>query len=753
MGRYPVTPVEFWMAYQARKIMKTIRIQLSLFATLSALSLGLNGLQAQSAVVTYQGLVTDNGTNFNGAGQFQFALVTSTNANQTATATANAPSGGYITGYTVTFGGSGYVSPPAVTVSGGGGTGATAAAAVGGGAVTNVSVTSTGNGNYTGAPTVTIAAPPADIVYTTYWSNDGTSQNGSEPAAAVSVAVSNGLFTVALGDTTLANMTALDTSLFTQTNLQLRIWFNDGVNGFAALNPAQNLTPAPYAIIAQNAGNLLGTVPAAQVSGVLGNAQLANNSVTVNAGTGLSGGGAVALGASTTLNNAGVLSVTGNADITASTAGGVVTLASSATNINTTNTIVKRDSAGNFSAGTITLAGTLNMANPEENTAVGSGALGSNTTGAANTASGWEALYYNTSGSNNTANGWEALYYNTTGSENTADGFYALYNNSSAYQNTAGGAYALYYNTTGSDNTANGWVALLSNTSGSNNTAGGAFALFDNSTGGYNTASGVSALYYNTSGSSNTANGYQALYSNTAGAGNTATGALALSASMTGNYNTADGYDALLQNTAGNNNIALGYGAGSNLYAGNNNIDIGNAGVVGDNNTIRIGSGQTSTFVAGISGVTLASGAPVYASSSGQLGTVNSSRRFKQDIQSMGQASDLLLALRPVTFRYKPELDPKGAPQFGLIAEEVNQVDPDLVLRDEKNQIYTVRYDAVNAMLLNEFLKEHRKVEAQDGEIQDLKKRLEKLERLINAKTEQRPCDPNLPRHQFDLVP
>jgi trimeric autotransporter adhesin len=698
------------------------------------LLLGINQLIAQDALITYQGLVMDNGTNFSGTGQFQFALLAGINFNLQATATANLSGQAgaqFVTSYTIISGGRGYVYAPTVTVLGGGGSGATAIANITGGVVTSITAVNAGSG-YSSAPTVTLSPPPANLTYTSVWSNDGTSSGGSEPTAAVSFPVSNGLFAVVLGDTTLPNMTPIPASLFTQQNLVLRIWFNDGVNGPAELNPVQSLTPTPYALSALNASNLLGTLPVAQLSGVVSNAQLANTSVTINAGTGLAGGGLVALGGSTTLTNAGVLSVIGNADITvsASTNYGEVTLASTATNVDTANTIVKRDGNGNFSAGTITLAGGLNMINAAGNTAVGSGALGSNTAGIDNTANGWEALSANTTGSNNTANGWEALYSNTTGIENTAEGYLALFSNTTGDQNTACGGYALYYNNAGADNTASGWVALLNNTSGSNNAAGGAFALFDNQGGGYNTANGFSALYYNVGGSSNTANGAYALYQNTTGVANTASGVSALSANNMGNYNTADGYGALFANSSGNNNIAVGYGAGSNLTVGNYNIDIGSVGSAGDGSTIRIGSGQTTTYIAGIAGETVSIGAPVYVSSAGQLGIMTSSERFKRDIQSMGEASASILSLRPVTFRYKPELDAKGTPQFGLIAEEVSKVNPELVVRDDKNQIYTVRYEAVNAMLLNEFLKQHRKVEEQQAELQALKEKVAQVESL-----------------------
>jgi trimeric autotransporter adhesin len=707
------------------------------------LLLGVGRIAAQNTLLTYQGEVMDNGSNFTGTGLFQFALISSTNFNLQATATAIL-SGGFVTSYTITSGGSGYVSAPTVTVSGGGGSGATAVASISAGVVTNIAAVNAGSG-YTSAPSVTISPPPPNLALTSLWSNDGTSREGSEPAAFVSVPVTNGLFTVVLGDTALVNMTAISASFFTEPNLQLRIWFNDGVNGAAELNPIQNLTPAPYAVGALMASNLSGMLPATQLSGVVSNVQLADNTITINAGTGLAGGGTVALGNSITLSNTGLVTITGSLDFAISTNGGTVMLGTTATNADTPDAIVKRDASGNFSAGTITLAGSLSMLNAGENTVVGSGALGKNTNGTDNTACGWDALYSNTSGSNNIASGWEALYANTSGTENTASGYFALFSNTTNGQNTATGAYALYYNNGGGGNTAGGWGALFNNTSGSNNTAHGDSALFDNTSGAYNSASGVSALYYNMTGSSNTAGGSHALYDNMSGSANTATGVGALSGNDTGNNNTADGCGAMSGLTAGNNNIAVGCGAGTNLSEGSYNIDIGSPGGTGDNNIIRIGSGQLSTFIAGITGQPV-TGAPVYVSPAGQLGIQSSSERFKQDIHSMGQASDSILALRPVAFHYKAELDARQTAQFGLIAEEVNKVNPDLVMRDDKNQIYGVRYDAVNAMLLNEFLKEHRKVQEQQEELEGLKekvvevealeKRLKALEQLLLPRSE-----------------
>jgi hypothetical protein len=220
-----------------------------------ALAASVNPLNAQKTVVTYNGRITSNGTNFNGNGRFKFALVTSTNNNHTATALAGV-SGGVVQVILPVLLGNGYVAPPTVTISGGGGSGAAATANLSGGTVTFYTIDNPGSG-YSTPPSVTVSAPPENLSMTTYWSNDGTSGAGSEPGTNVSVPVANGLFTVGLGDTTLANMSALDAPLFQRTNLQLRIWFNDGVNGFVALSPLQNLTAAPYANYAYAATTLI----------------------------------------------------------------------------------------------------------------------------------------------------------------------------------------------------------------------------------------------------------------------------------------------------------------------------------------------------------------------------------------------------------------------------------------------------------------------------------------------------------------
>ena len=329
----------------------------------------------------------------------------------------------------------------------------------------------------------------------------------------------------------------------------------------------------------------------------------------------------------------------------------------------------------------------------------------------------------------NTAEGQNALLSLTSGVYNTAVGFSSLKSNTIGNANTAIGVNALSSNTTGFNNTANGVNALYSNTTGYENTANGVAALLRNTTGVGNTATGASALVFNTSGNDNTAVGAYALVENSAN-GNTGVGSGAL-ASSRGDGNTAVGNDALFRNFSGSLNTALGQNAGQWLQGGDsNNIDIGAnvGGVSGESNTIRIGNTDiTDTFISGISGTTLASGAAVLVDSNGHLGTLTSSKRFKEEIRPMNKTSEAIFSLEPVTFRYKKEIDPAGTSQFGLVAEEVDQVNPDLVVRDKEGKPYSVRYEAVNAMLLNEFLKEHRRNEEQEATIAHLQKQVEAL--------------------------
>ena len=255
---------------------------------LATLNAQLSTLHAQNTTFTYQGSVTVEGTNFTGIGLFQFALVTSTNYNHQALAAANMSgvSPNFFVGTcSVTAGGSGYTAIPEVTIIGGGGSGATASATISGGAVNHITVLTPGSG-YVSPPSVVIAPPPANTAYVTYWSNDGASSDGGEPATAVNVAVTNGLFTVVLGDATLANMLPISAAVFAQPNLQLRIWFDDGVHGFTALSPVQNLTPLPYANYAGSAASA-GSVAAADIVGTIPAAQLPA-SVLTNGESGVS---------------------------------------------------------------------------------------------------------------------------------------------------------------------------------------------------------------------------------------------------------------------------------------------------------------------------------------------------------------------------------------------------------------------------------------------------------------------------------
>ena len=356
------------------------------------------------------------------------------------------------------------------------------------------------------------------------------------------------------------------------------------------------------------------------------------------------------------------------------------------------------------------------------NTFLGDDALVNTTFGGyPNTAIGYHALYYNTTGYGNSALGNEALLRNTVGLFNTANGSGTLYNNISGSYNTANGAGALFYNTGGLYNTAGGFEALHGNSTGSDNTATGYHALYSNTTSFYNTAFGAQALYSNTTGGSNTAVGLNALFDNTEG-----------------NRNVAVGVSALMNNTSGSGNIALGDSAGSLLGTGSNNIYIGSpGGSANESKRIRIGTVGThsNTFIAGIFGVTVGSGVGVIIDSNGRLGTITSSARFKEEIESIDKTSEAIFALRPVTFHYKKELDHDATPHFGLVAEDVAKVSPDLVVRDEEGKPYTVRYDSVNAMLLNEFLKEHRKMEALEAKMAQQESINAEQQKVIQALT------------------
>ena len=611
---------------------------------------------------------------------------------------------GFITGANVTSGGSGYTAAPLVTVSDVSGSNAVITATVSNGAVVSLAVQNAGN-DYSAGATLIIAPPPSDAYQTFNSGNIFNGINTFSNASNTFVGSFSGTFGSFTGGmlTLTSNLnlpatTATAGIIYSGTNTLINAF---GTNNFFAGVGAGNLTLTGNGNVGVGGGALQNITTGPDNSAFGYEALYNNRAGEFNAANGYEALCNNTTGGSNTANGNWALyhNTTGNGN-----------------------------AANGHQALFANTSGNYNTANGDE-------ALHNNTTASDNTANGFHALFNNSTGSDNTANGYEALYNNTTASDNTATGFSALYANTTGIWNTAFGGRALISNTTGGDNTALGGDVLYDNTTGSSNTATGANALGKNSTGNYNTANGHNALLNNTTASDNTATGSSALYSNTTGSNNTAAGEGALYNNTNGGYNVAEGVNALYANTSGSNNIALGNSAGSNLTTESYSIDIGNPGLAGDNNTIRIGTTNvhTNAFIAGIYGATAASGVAVYVSSSGQLGTLTSSARFKQNIQSMGDASEALLALRPVTFRYKPGIDPKGLPQFGLVAEEVDQVDPDLVVRDATNGIYSVRYEAVNAMLLNEFLKQHRKVEQQNTEIQDLKQSVAELKKMVQS--------------------
>jgi Chaperone of endosialidase len=401
---------------------------------------------------------------------------------------------------------------------------------------------------------------------------------------------------------------------------------------------------------------------------------------------------------------------------------------------------------------------------PGGNTAEGQDALLSLTTGGYNTAVGFLSLSTDTTSGSNTAIGAGALFANTSDA-NTATGAGALLLNSTGFQNTATGAFSLLYNTTGQSNTASGFDALFSNTEGAGNTANGATALFSNTTGSGNTAVGAGALFANTTGDGNTAVGVNAYSTEDGGQNNTAVGVNAGS-SCTGNpieNNTSVGANAyggcdrtttiganasggLMENTAvgfqanggDTQNTVMGAFAGSNLAVGTFNVicigAFAGSNLVSASNVISIGAdGQNVDDSCYIGNIWNQPGGtqPVYVNSDGKLGAQVSSRRFKDEIKTMADASEAIYGLKPVSFRYKAEIEPTRPRGFGLVAEDVQNIDPDLVSRDSDGNALSVHYDAVNAMLLNEFLKEHRKVQRQAGEIHEQRTTIAELKSIM----------------------
>ncbi len=400
--------------------------------------------------------------------------------------------------------------------------------------------------------------------------------------------------------------------------------------------------------------------------------------------------------------------------------GATITVTSNATSANTPSAIVSRDASGNFAAGTASLVGDISAANASLTGRLGLPATNGALTAGVVSINGVPFLH--SLGAHNTYVGAGVGVATTSGTFNSAFGESALSSNAAGASNSAFGADA------------------LTSSLGVNNSAFGVSALFSNGLANDNSAFGVDALSSNTTGSFNSSFGAESLRNNLAGGDNAAFGVNTLTNS-TGNFNSAFGMEALASLASGNHNVALGFNAGFSLTSGSNNIYIGNDDATSESNTIRVGNTtHTATFIAAISGKTSASGIAVLINSSGQLGTTTSSRRFKQDIVDLGDESDVLLKLRPVAFLYKPEYDPDRIRQYGLVAEEVAQMAPGLVVFDKEGRPETVRYHLVNAMLLNEVQKQHRvneeqgrRIEEQRGQIRDLTERLLALERKTAA--------------------
>jgi trimeric autotransporter adhesin len=397
------------------------------------------------------------------------------------------------------------------------------------------------------------------------------------------------------------------------------------------------------------------------------------------------------------------------------------------------------------------------------NTAEGFQALFNLNNGAFNTALGWRSLYSDVNGSFNTGAGAGTLALNLT-LENTATGAGAMLLTTTGLRNTATGSHSLLFNGTGVFNGAFGSFALFNNDDGFSNNAVGESALFDNIHGAENTAVGDLALANNDFtgdglANFNTAVGAMSLFSNSNGDSNNAVGAHALVGNTTGLFNQAMGFEAMRDNGDGSANVAIGDTAmaanGSGdfntmigdlvapaLSSGSDNIYIGataGADVISEDGTIRIGDVKHvgAAYVAGIFGAISDPGVPVYVNPDGKLGTILSSARFKDNIKPMDNASGSILSLKPVTFRYKKEIGGKDTTQFGLIAEEVAKVNPDLVVMGPDGKPYTVRYEAVNAMLLNEFIKEHQLVQKQQDRIASQEAKIDWLTATVKEQASQ----------------
>ncbi len=611
------------------KTKSSIPTLLGICLAFSLLNAAAPDANAQNTVVSYQGHMTDNGTNFNGAGQLKFALVTSTNASQPASATAVVTSG-FVTSISVVNGGNGYVVAPVVTLTGGGGSGATVTATVSGGGVTAITVVSAGSG-YSSAPLVSIAPPPPDISYTTYWSNDGTSVDGSEPTASVSVSVADGLFTVGLGDTTLSNMAALDAGLFAQPDLQVRIWFSDGVNGFVALDPAQNLAAAPYALFANTARNLSGTVSAGQLLGNLPSANLAGTyggGVTFNNpgnsfsgdGSGLTGVSATSLGG---VGAAGFWQTGGNGGTTA----GVNFVGTTDDQPLELQVNGRRGLRLEPPADTSLVTNAINVIAGSSANFAASGVLGA-------TIAGGGASYYYGNGTANrvydnftTIGGGVNNLIQASGYESTIGGGSANTIQSNAYQSTISGG---WNNTIGT----NAWHSVIGggidNTIGSNannamiaggyvNTASAAYATVSGGVG--NVASGIGAVVAGGGYDGNTLAGNQATDIGAVVGGGVLNRATNDWATIAGGYKNVAGLVSIVG--GGQENAANGGWA--TVGGGRNNTASGEKSTVGggDDNTASSGYATVSGgFYNTASGDSATVGGGQDNTASGELATV-----------------------------------------------------------------------------------------------------------------------------------
>lgn len=390
--------------------------------------------------------------------------------------------------------------------------------------------------------------------------------------------------------------------------------------------------------------------------------------------------------------------------------------------------------------------------------------------GASNTSGGGNSFFGRDAGASNTTGGSNAFFGLSAGRSNTTASFNSFFGASAGGQNTTGAGNSFFGTFAGNDNVSGDFNSFFGASAGGDNTTGESNAFFGNGSGFSNTTAsnnsffGTSAGNMNTTGAANTFVGKAAGVLNTTGGSNAFFGTDAGFNNKTGTGNTFVGRSAGQANTAGVGNIVIGHQAGGNLVTGSNNIYVANAGGTDpESGTIRIGSALThnAAYIEGIFNSPVPGGIPVFVDPTGKLGTAPSSRRFKQDIHNMGSLSSRLMQLRPVTYLYRPEMVP-GADhtlQYGLIAEEVEKVYPEMVQHTADGQVLTVRYQMLNSMLLNEVQKQQQVIQSQqqllqtqtqknatqeqrittqEQQISDLEQRLRRLETAVTARPKAR---------------